>query len=432
MSVGKGCSKGAGSVRLAAHMKPSRRWLPYLVLSTVASVAVTAAPAHADTMKMTMPPMKCDAKAAENVVIDGIVDISDEWTPGTRGSTGSKDADYGIRCAWDGKRMVVAVVVTDDKVVRLPKPGGNEDKLAISISAGGAPLVVNVWPGNALAKRRQAVTPKAPKQLELADSLTGGGFSVEVGVPASAVPGLSAATTELQLNVKYEDADAATGPAPDIGFDITRTVELSDRTQLFADFLTTVRLKKSDILFDKTTELDSDLPGKERVVMGGTIVGILTSQFAFVQLPAAKPQDILARGVLPFGPTTGKGARDVIYAVVRQKFDIGSRDLLMLFTVWSGQLQPLGSFEIRKQIAGNVFETTYASTKGKGGRTMEITLTPKPAIGFTAENYEPSTEPDVDAILLPWDAARSSVVLSLAGMDITRHDVPAKAAKGAK
>ena len=392
--------------------------------------------AQAETMKMGTFTMKCDAKAADVVNIDGIVDISDEWSPGTAGGTGSKDADYGIRCAWDGKRIVIAVVVTDDRLVRLPKPGGNEDKLVVSIAAGGAPVVVNVWPGNAIAKRRQVVTPKAPKQMELADSLTGSGFSLEVALPASAVPGLSASTAELQLNVMYEDADAASGPKPDIGFNIARKIELADRSQLFADFLSTVRLRKTDIVFDKLANFDVDLRGQERVVMGGTIVGVLTSQFAFVQLPAAKPQDVIARGVLPFGPTSAGGGggtgRSVIYAVVRQKFDTGSRDLLMLFTVWSGQLQPLGSFEIRKQIGTMIFETTFQSSKAKNGKAMEITLTPKPAVGFTVDNYQPSTEPDADSILLPWDTERASMVLSLTGMDIVRRDVAATASKASK
>lgn len=401
-------------------------------LGAFVAVGVTSAArglpsAQAETMKMGTLTMKCDAKAADVVNIDGIVDTSDEWSPGTMGSTQSKDADYAIRCAWDGKRIVIAVVVTDDRLVRLPKAGGNEDKLVVSIAAGGAPVVVNVWPGNAMAKRRQTVTPKAPKQMELADSLTASGFSLELALPASAVPGLSGSTAELQLNVMYEDADAATGPKPDIGFNITRTIELADRSQLFADFLSTVRLRKADIVFDKLANFDVDLRGQERVVMGGTIVGVLTSQFAFVQLPAAKPQDIIARGVLPFGPVaTG---RSIIYAVVRQKFDTGSRDLLMLFTVWSGQLQPLGSFEIRKQIGTMIFETTFQSSKAKNNKAMEITLTPKPAIGFTVDNYQPSTEPDADSILLPWDTDRASVVLSLSGMDIVRRDVAAKVSK---
>ncbi len=400
-------------------------WVLGLLLASLTVQRLSSA--HAETMKLGPFVMKCDAKAAETVNIDGIVDISDEWSPGTSGSTGSKDADYAIRCAWDGKRIVIAVVVTDDRLVRLPKPGGNEDRLVISIAAGGAPVVVNVWPGNAIAKRRVVVTPKAPKKMELADSLTASGFSMEVALPASSVPGLSAATAELQLNVTYEDADAATGPKPDIGFNIARTIELADRSQLFADFLSTVRLRKADIVFDKRANFDVDLRGQERVVMGGTIIGVLTSQFAYVQLPAAKPQDIIARGVLPFGPTTtASGGRSIVYAVVRQKFDTGSRDLLMLFTVWSGQLQPLGSFEIRKQIGPMVFETTFQSTKAKGGKAMEITLTPKPAVGFTVDNYQPSTEPDADSILLPWDSDRASVVLSLSGMDIVRRDIATK------
>ena len=39
---------------------------------------------------------------------------------------------------------------------------------------------------------------------------------------------------------------------------------------------------------------------------------------------------------------------------MRQTGNGGSRDLLMLWTVWSGQLQPLENIEIRKELGGNM------------------------------------------------------------------------------
>jgi hypothetical protein len=395
------------------------------------TMAVALAMAESSALASGATTITCDAQAADNAVIDGIVDTTDEWVAVTAAGkgNGNSDADVTLRCAWDGKRLIIAAVVTDDRIVRLPKASANEDSLMISLAANNGsvapskPLIVTVWPGNAIAKRRQTVSSKS-KKMQVADSLTPHGFSLELAVDAKSIPGLSAATVGLQLGVRYQDADAASGAAPTEGVTMERTIELSDRSQLFDDLLTTVRLRKADIVFDQFADLDSELPGKERVLMGGVVVGVLTSQFAFVNLPAANPKDILSRGTLPLG----KPGHHVIYAVVRQKFDTGSRDLLLLFTVWSGQLQPLGSFEIRKQIASNIFETTYQASKGKAG-TTELTLTAKPAIGFTQDNYQPSTEPDVDAIMLPWDLSRSSMVVSLQGMELSRRDVASKGVK---
>ena len=71
------------------------------------------------------------------------------------------------------------------------------------------------------------------------------------------------------------------------------------------------------------------------MVAGGTVIGIITDRFAYVTMPA-KPTRI---ELLPLGPR----GQQVIAATVRQTGNGGSRNLLMLWTVWSGQLQPLES-----------------------------------------------------------------------------------------
>ena len=49
---------------------------------------------------------------------------------------------------------------------------------------------------------------------------------------------------------------------------------------------------------------------------------------------------------------------------MRQTGNGGSRDLLMLWTVWSGQLQPLGQIEVRKEQGPNVLEATVGDRQG--------------------------------------------------------------------
>ena len=186
------------------------------------------------------------------------------------------------------------------------------------------------------------------------------------------------------------------------------------------DFLLTVHLKKSDIKLDTLVELEPERKGKERLIAGGTVIGVLTEQYAFVTLPAASPEDVKKIELLPLGAR----GQQVVSAVVRQTGNGGSRDLLMLWTVWSGQLQPLVNIEVKKELNGNVLESTWKLVKGK--KATELVVEPKPAIGFTPETFNEIPAGDSDSILLPWDAERAGIAYTLKGAEIERRDLPKK------
>src|SRR5258706_6277487 len=109
------------------------------------------------------------------------------------------------------------------------------------------------------------------------------------------------------------------------------------------------------------TELYPDRRGKERFAAGGTVIGVLTDQFAYVALPVTAATDVREVKLLPLG----KNGLQVVEAIVRQTGNGGSRDLLMLWTVWSGQLQPLAQIEVRKQQGANVLESTWTLGQAK-------------------------------------------------------------------
>ena len=304
-----------------------------------------------------------------------------------------------MRCAWDGTHLAFAVSILDDKIVRVPSGHGHEDHVSFSIAAGGKPLRFDVYPGTAIAKPRVVGVG-----AQVADSLQPQGFSVEARVPAAAIAGFSGSTPELALRVVFHDADRATG-GDDADLEIAEPIELSDRKDLLDDFLHTVHLAKSDITLDQLAELDPDRKGKERMVAGGTVIGILTDQFAYVTMPA-KPTRI---ELLPLGPR----GQQLIAAVVRETGNGGSRDVLMLWTVWSGQLQPVKTIEIRKELGGNVLACSYKVEKGK------LVVAPAPAVGFTKESYNELPADDADPILLPW--ADKPAVYVLKGAELERR-----------
>lgn len=358
--------------------------------------------------------VRCDDLSTAELSIDGLLD---DWpTPVTARAGTAPDAAIELRCAWDGSALGLALDVKDDRVVRVagkPSAKTHEDHVDIAVSAGARPVTIAVYPGNAVAKPRIA----APAGVAVADSLQPRGFSVEVRVPAAALAGLSDSTPALELAVVFHDADRATG-GDDTDVELAAAIELGDRKDLLDDFLRATRLKKSDLRLDTLADLDPDRRGKERLVAGGAVIGVLTDRFAFVTLPVQRPADIKHIDLLPLGPR----GLDVISAVVAQTGNGGSRDLLLLWTVWSGQLQPLAQIEVRKQLGGNLLESGWKIVKGRRG--PELWVEPRPAIGWTAETWNEVPADDADPIVVPWDPARGGVAYTLTGAELARRDLP--------
>src|SRR5688500_1755072 len=308
---------------------------------------------------------RCDMAPVSELSIDGLLD---DWRDKAFLARVGNAADGAIevKCAWDGKAIAFAIDVKDERLIRVK--GGNEDHVTLSLAAApGRPVTVEVFPGNSMAKVKMI----KPARVEAADSLQPKGFSVEIEIPASAIPELAPATTQFSLDLVFHDSDAATG-GDTTPVAIKQPIELPDRKDLLDDFLATVRLRKTDIKLDTLVELEPERKGKERLVAGGTVIGVLTEQFAYVTLPAASADDIKKIELIPLGPR----GQQIVTALVRQTGNGGSRDLLMMWTVWSGQLQPLVNIEVRKELGGNVLEATYKVVKGK--KVTELVVEPKP------------------------------------------------------
>ncbi len=371
----------------------------------VAVLAITHARAYAGSS------IRCDDLATADLQIDGLLD---DWPKAPLMKAGSpSNGQVELRCSWDGTAFALSLDIKDDRLIRVRSGKAHEDHVTIKLAASGAPVAIDVFPGNAMAKARIV----KPAKIAVADSLQPKGFSIELRVPAKAIAGFSGSTPSLDLGIVFHDSDQATGGA-DTEITLPLTVELGDRKDLLDDFLRSVRLKRSDVRLDQLANMDPDRKGSERIVAGGTVIGILTDQFAYVSMPAASAADVKRIELLPLGTSI-----KVVSAIVRQSGNGGSRDLLMLWTVWSGQLTPLAQIEVRKQMGPNVLESSYAIVKGAKG--PELRVVPKPAVGFTAETWNEEPAADADAIALPWDTAKGGVAYSLRGAELARRDLPA-------
>jgi hypothetical protein len=366
----------------------------------------------AGTAAEARPTLRCDDLSTADLAVDGVLD---DWQGKPLVRIGTAGGIMELRCSWDGTALALAIRIEDDRIVRVRSGNAHEDRVTIKLGAGGQPLLATVKPGNAIAK---AVIVK-PARAAVADALQPKGFAIEARFPAAIVPGFSASTPALSLDITFHDSDQATGGA-DSELVYAATVELPDRKDLLDDFLRTVRLRRGDVRLDTLAELDPDRRGKERVVAGGTVIGLLTDRFAYVTLPAAKATDVLKVELVALG----NRGHQVIAATVKQAGNGGTRELLMLFTVWSGQLEPLASIEIKKQVGAKVLEASWKLVKGARG--PELWLEPRPAVGFTKETWNEEPAQDVDAIVLPWDGKRGGIAYAVAGKSIVRRDLPAR------
>jgi hypothetical protein len=362
-------------------------------------------------------PIRCDDLSTSELSVDGLLDDWKQSQVVARAGAAPTGA-IELRCSWDGSALALAIDIKDDRVVRV-RGKGHEDHVDIALAAaGGKPVAIGVYPGNAIAKVKIA----APARVDVADSLQPKGFSIEARVPVARITGFSASTPSFDLRITFHDADQATG-GEDTDVVLATTIELGDRKDLLDDFLRTAHLKRTDIKLDTLAELDPDRRGKERLVAGGTVIGVLTDQFAYVALPAQKPTDVREVKLIPLGT---RGLM-IVEALVRQSGNGGARDVLMLWTVWSGQLQPLAQIEVRKEMGANVLESEWKIVAASGGNAKkgpELVVTPKPAIGWTAETWNEQSADDADPILVPWDAKKGGTAYTLHGHEVERRDLP--------
>jgi hypothetical protein len=376
-----------------------------VVLRGVFLVLLASASAHAGSRDS----IRCDDQSTADLSVDGMLD---DWKANAvLARIGDpKDGAIELRCSWDGTALALALDLADDRVVRV-RGKGHEDRVDISLSAtGGKPIAIVVYPGNAIAKDKIL----APSKTQVADSLQPKGFSIEARIPASRVPSFSGSTPSFELRINFHDADQAAG-GDDTDIVLATTIELGDRKDLLDDFLRNRNLKRSEIKFDAMADLDPDRRGKERLVAGGTVIGVLTDQFAYVTLPAQTAADVREVKLLPLGT----GGLQIVSAIVRQTGNGGSRDLLMLWTVWSGQLQPLAQLEVRKQQGANVLESEWKIATSAQG--PELLVTPKPAVGWTRDTWNEQAADDADPIALPWDKGGTGYTLH--GHEVTRRDL---------
>ena len=354
---------------------------------------------------------------AGGIVADGLLD---DWVSikGTRvGNAGG--GGFEARCAYDDKALAIMVNVLDAHVVRVAKGPANEDWIEIDVGRGSSMLRLALYPGNAIAKSRRTLLGGGalPKWIAAEDSLQPKGFSIEVVIPLAKIPGYSPNIANLPATIRFHDSDAATSK-PSEPISMSGAFGLSDKIDLLHDFLKSIGGNPKNVTLDAQARLDPSRKDQQRVVAVGAVIGVLTDQFAYTTLAVASAADVRKVELIDL---RGDGSR-VIAATVRQRDNLGTRDLLMLFSVNGGQLDPIQPIELRKSQGKNVLESAWKLQKH--GHRFDLIVSAKDAVGWDASNYNEEPATDAAPINLPWDDARSATVYWLEGGALQSRALP--------
>lgn len=343
----------------------------------------------------------CELVEPGFVSVDGMLE---DWRDiaGQRVGGLGRNASLSLRCVYDRERLFVAVDVRDQDVVRQPGNSGKraEDRLGLRLAAGGPAVELEAFPGVDDIEPRRRWNRRAlagSGQVEVEDTLQEHGWSLELAVPMEAVAGLGPGAPGVSARIAYRDADRG-GKGRAVEF--SGTLVFRAGAEALRGFLGATKLAAGDLRLDVTADFDG-APGVERVVAGGTAIGVITDGYAYMTLPVASPRDVRQLEAVDL---RGDGTLSIL-TVIRQHGNGGSRDLL---TVWGvagrGRFERILAVEVRKQLGARKMRNRWslAPAAGKGGQDILVEVGPGDVRGWSEESYLETPAPDVRPILQPW------------------------------
>lgn len=356
--------------------------------------------------------LACEPAEADLIEVDGMIDDWAGIRPTRVGGT-DKDASYDLRCLVAGGTLWVMADVRDEHVVRTPG-GAGDDSLTLAFGK----LVIVVRPG--VDKKPPARTlggKPVPKWLGVEDSLQPAGWSVELAIPTAKLAGWASGAT---LDATLRDGDVPAGKSVEHTVTWSGAIAEAGRAapaDLRKTFLADARLPESAVILDETADVDPGRPGKERVVVAGDRVALLTDRYSFVQLPVARATDVVKAQLVDL---RGDGSR-VIAVAVRLRNGDAIRDLVLWWAGDGGGLVPIGGFEIGRSRGDQRLHSTWKVVAGKPwskqtrGAKKVVEVRAEPAVGWDEDSYNEPRASDAEPIHVPWDDDRVGGIFWLGG-----------------
>lgn len=369
----------------------------------------------------------CAALDADAIAVDGMLD---DWQGVDRARIGGGDRDASLdaRCAIEGAEIALAFDVRDEHVVRSAVAVGPGDDL-LTVTLGG--VAITIAPGLGSIAPKVTIDGKpAPTWIAVETTLQKAGWSAEIALPLARLRGWKQGTAELTADVSYRDGDVLKAKTPERTLREPLVLELgggdapaaASPGETMKAFLTSTGLARSDVTLDATADVDPSTRGAEHVVAGKRVIGLVGDRFTYVQLPADRDADVIARPRL--ADLRGDGSR-VIVTVVREAGTTGTRDVLLGFGARRGAIVQLFAVEVRRERGAQRLESEWSI---KSGRPPRLIVKAKPAVGWDADSYDEAPTGDAEPIALPWDDDRWGAAYTLDGDALTAHALPGRRA----
>lgn len=420
-----------GTIMTMSRSKPS----PCSLVRALALATLTfSGVAYADTV-----PIELVARGQNRITMDGIlgdwrrftelvaVDETAQVVTGQGAWSGPADASFGFAFVRDEHVLYFAAEVRDDQIVRSREHRANDDALIVTLSVNASnnralTYEFAVYPGEpgnyGGAVRFRAGRAGAVPGAQVVESPLrgGGGYTIEVSIPWSSLPGLSNALGSLRGRVAYQDSDRHATPAIETLLasgpgDAQHPAQLApaagtsgaSAADMLAEFQRTHDLVGAEPFMDRSANFAGDAQLERLVVlphyvlaMGPGIAG--GTRYAFFEFPMRSRDDVLE---VTARDLTGDGRQELILRL-RVENNGMTRELLYVYGAPSGDhLERLFAQELRRTQGNN--DVQNRATYENGGR---IRVTFQSAAGFTQANYPRVVENGVNPPLLPWSANR--------------------------
>lgn len=372
-------------------------------------------------------PLRVD-RTGERMRVDGALR---EWRGArfvTLGQGDDSAVRYALASADDG--LYLGAEVSDEQLVRSAGVGPTQDALVLTLAmpdGTGGFKVSEVWLHAGEAGRVKAAAglarggraPTAEPRIQVVEGPRdmGPGYVIEAFIPFALID-----ASELwemgRARLSAEDVDKAKAPRLESSLstapgarsaELPRIVLGTGQNDFLGSFASSRGLTGSEPRFDLRGNVAGDRE-PERVA--------IVDKFVVVYGKHYKQGATYGYFALPFGMGGGLGSAELLDVTndglaellvrVRQRNELGARELLVALSLAEQGIAPLFSLELKKESKGGFVESKLSIDRKS--KPVRMRLEPGRAQGLDALTYQESPARDAQPILLPWGELLYQVV----------------------
>ncbi len=338
------------------------------------------------------------------------VDEAERVIKGKADWSGEADLSFDVFCNHTDTAIYLAVRVSDEYFIRTRKGRGDDH---VQVTFGKQRLLVYpgdmrkikgklIWKGG---KRRRV------KGVKMAEALQRNGYSMELAILNSSIPGFRTGAPSFSGSVQVMDSDSKAGMRTQTVMSTApagrgRFVFAQAEAQMKA-FLKARGYRRSQIRARAVVNVVGD-KRLETVVLVGKTIGVLgeglpQGGFFFYNLPVRKGKDVYWLKVMDLN---GDGKQEMVTRFVERSGN-GRRELIAVYRYTeTNKFMRSFSHEILKGQKKKIILNRYAFKKRKKRRKVlgvDLIFDKPQARGFTKETYKEAPSTDAQSIILPWD-----------------------------